>query len=72
MLATAIEVGATTLVTYDRDDFPVGQMVDDVLVRTPFLPAGLAQELIPGMESDTGAPTSPRDPSGPVGGGRPS
>lgn len=57
MLATAIEVDATTLVTDDRDDLPVDQMVDGVSVRTPFLPAGLAQEAIPGMESDAGAPT---------------
>lgn len=54
MLATAIEVGATTLMTYDRDDLPVDQTIDEVMVRTPFLPAGLAQDEIPGLDVGTG------------------
>lgn len=54
MLATAIEVDATTLMTYDRDDFPVGRTVDGVMVRTPVLPAGLAQDEIPGLDAGTG------------------
>lgn len=43
VLATAIEVGATTLMTYDRDDLPIGEIVDGVKVEMPFLPGALAQ-----------------------------
>lgn len=43
MLATAIEVGATNLMTYDRDDLPIGEVVEGVTVDLPFLPGPLAQ-----------------------------
>lgn len=52
MLSTAIEVGATTLMSDDREDFPVGETVDGVTVRAPFLPADLAQDAIPGLNAD--------------------
>lgn len=44
MLATATEVGATTLMTYDRDDLPIGETIDGVTVLEPHLPGALAQE----------------------------
>jgi predicted nucleic acid-binding protein len=43
MIATAVEVGATTLMTYDRDDLPIGDVVEGVKIELPFLPGGLAQ-----------------------------
>lgn len=43
ILATAIEVRASALYTYDRDDFPVDQTIDGVRISTPVLPPDLAQ-----------------------------
>lgn len=40
---TAIEVRASALYTYDRDDFPVGQTIDGVRISTPVVPPDLAQ-----------------------------
>ncbi len=42
ILATAIEIRAGNLCTYDRDDFPVGQTVDRVRISGPQLPPHLA------------------------------
>lgn len=47
ILATAIEIQATALYTFDRDDFPVGQTIDGVVVTTPALPPQLAQDSLP-------------------------
>lgn len=44
ILATAIEIRARRLYTYDRDDFPVGQTIDGVQVTVPTLPPRLAQD----------------------------
>ena len=43
ILATAIEVRASALYTYDRDDFPVGRTIYGVQISTPVLPPDLAQ-----------------------------
>lgn len=43
ILATAVEVRASSLYTYDQDDFPVGETVDGVDVSIPKLPPHLAQ-----------------------------
>lgn len=47
ILATAVEVGASTLLTENREDFPVGQTVGGVHVAEPFLPGDLAQQSFP-------------------------
>ena len=44
ILATAIHVRASRLYTHDRDDFPVGQVIDGVHVQQPSLPPELAQQ----------------------------
>lgn len=44
ILATAIHVGASSLYTHDRDDFPVDQLVDGVRVQKPSVPSHLAQQ----------------------------
>lgn len=43
ILATAIEIRARSLYTYDRDDFPVGQTISGVQVSEPTLPPRLTQ-----------------------------
>ena len=43
ILATALEIRAHTLYTHDRDDFPVGDVIDGVRVRPVELPPELRQ-----------------------------
>ncbi|MFP5309112.1 MAG: PIN domain-containing protein [Actinomycetes bacterium] len=43
IIATAVEVGVTTLMSENSDDFPVGRSVRGVTISEPFLPGHLAQ-----------------------------